>query len=353
MSIESRLLTQQQAANCVTKMCAINVASLIDKAQEPVGEMVKLYQKTNPAFFVAFSEEVLGEVISTTQQNLDVCGDMAASGTEHDIMRWYNHSARIEQLRAETEKMLIPVIHFSEALNLSVEEAKARDILKKSEQHVATLEKMIHDAEQRDQRRADEANNEAKRLLDGIRNASEEAGVTAPANFYKHQAEAHEDGMSLWLLLSSVVGMLLLVLLWHGETFAEFINNQKIDGIVSEPTGSLLLGAIVHFIVNNALLFSTLAYMLFFCVKNYMAHRHNYVVNQHRHNALRTYRALVDATQQDGNARDIVLMQAAHCIFAPQSSGYAKGDGGGDAMRFIPMEALKEGGEAISKAKNA
>lgn len=59
--------------------------------------------------------------------------------------------------------------------------------------------------------------------------------------------------------------------------------------------------------------------------RQYAANRHNEVVNRHRCNALRTYRALVEAAG-DNDVRGIVLAQAAHAIFADQPTGFTRTD---------------------------
>jgi len=60
--------------------------------------------------------------------------------------------------------------------------------------------------------------------------------------------------------------------------------------------------------------------------RNYLANRHNAVINRHRQNALATYEALLKAAGQEAN-RDIVLTKAADCIFSAQPTGFGKSDG--------------------------
>lgn len=63
--------------------------------------------------------------------------------------------------------------------------------------------------------------------------------------------------------------------------------------------------------------------MLFLSSKNFLNHKHNAIVNKHRQNALMTHTALVEASGDEG-VRDAVLLQAANCIFSPQSTGYTQ-----------------------------
>ena len=74
-----------------------------------------------------------------------------------------------------------------------------------------------------------------------------------------------------------------------------------------------------------------------------MANKHNEVINRHRENALKTYKALVDAAGADAN-RDIVLTNASECIFLSQTTGFGKSDssdGKALSMLNIAPAALK------------
>jgi hypothetical protein len=64
--------------------------------------------------------------------------------------------------------------------------------------------------------------------------------------------------------------------------------------------------------------------MLLLSARNFLAHVHNGIVNRHRQNALLTFKAMTEAGASPA-ARDIVLGQAAACIYAPQETGYTKG----------------------------
>ena len=75
--------------------------------------------------------------------------------------------------------------------------------------------------------------------------------------------------------------------------------------------------------ISKTLMFAVISYMLYLCSRNFLAHKHNAIVNKHRQAALQTYTALADAAQSQ-ESRDVVLTHAAACIFSPQSTGYSK-----------------------------
>jgi hypothetical protein len=49
--------------------------------------------------------------------------------------------------------------------------------------------------------------------------------------------------------------------------------------------------------ISKALIFAVISYMLFLCARNFIAHKHNAIVNKHRQVALQTYTALADAVR--------------------------------------------------------
>ena len=160
----------------------------------------------------------------------------------------------------------------------------------------------------------------AESVLDAIRKAAGEAGVSQQAVHFKEEADRHEAEAKDWrrwvgMAVAAFVGAAFLSWWWSGDVA---------DGF-----------ALAQALASRALVFVALGFGVFFCAKNYLAHRHNAVVNRHRQKALETYRALAEA---DPKSREIVLAHAARCIYAPQDSGFArKGESGGGE---IPIETI-------------
>jgi hypothetical protein len=157
---------------------------------------------------------------------------------------------------------------------------------------------------------------DAQQILDDIRKVAAEQGVSQQAVYFKDESESHAKQADEWLkqtkrltLLLALYAILTLVL-------------HKIPWIA--PTTSY---EAIQLAVSKVLVFTTIAYFLILSAKNFIAHRHNAIVNKHRQNALVTYRALVDAAG-DGANRDIVLTKAAECIFGPQPTGFGRADAG-------------------------
>lgn len=155
-----------------------------------------------------------------------------------------------------------------------------------------------------------EKENSAKTALEEIRNVAAEAGVTREATHFKNEFEHHNTEAAKWqervIWLSIILVLFAVMSLFLHEI--PILNDKEIYNIVQLSVSKLLI-------------FSVITYMLFLSSRNFFNHKHNAIVNKHRENALLTYNALVEASG-DGGVRDAVLLQAASCIFSPQSTGY-------------------------------
>ena len=151
---------------------------------------------------------------------------------------------------------------------------------------------------------------EGEDVLNSIRNTAAEHGVSQQATFFKEEADGHEVRADkwrngVWITAGSLVAFAMFSLFLPTFYWLENVGTVQLT-------------------ISKTLIFSALAYSLFFCAKNYAAHRHNVVINRHRQNALMTYQALVKANSNPENA-DIVLAQAARYIYAPQDTGHTRG----------------------------
>lgn len=86
--------------------------------------------------------------------------------------------------------------------------------------------------------------------------------------------------------------------------------------------------------------FSTKAFLLvlslgvlYVCVRNYLAMQHNYVVNEHRAEALATYETMKDLAGTP-DARNIILTLAVSSIYSAQDTGFVKSNVGGSQTQL-------------------
>ena len=151
---------------------------------------------------------------------------------------------------------------------------------------------------------------DADNALASIRAVASEQGVSQQAIYFRQEAESQEKLADSWLkytyYFAVAVGIFAISSLFlHKWEWIKPENNAEMLQLVS----------------SKLLIFAVLGYLLLMASRNYKTHKHNAVVNRHRQNALLTYRALVEASS-DNRTEDIVLAQAASCIFSPQETGF-------------------------------
>jgi hypothetical protein len=155
---------------------------------------------------------------------------------------------------------------------------------------------------------------EADGVLAAIRKIASEQGVSQQASFFKAEADLHETAAEKWLTWTKRFAITLGLLAFASM----FMHKVEILRTTTIPEA-------IQFGIGKGLVFATLAYAIFLTSRNYLAHKHNAVVNQHRRNSLVTYEALVAAAGDKAN-RDIVLSQAATTIFSAQATGFTPKD---------------------------
>lgn len=177
---------------------------------------------------------------------------------------------------------------------------------------------------------------EAASILAKIRQAAAEQGVSQQASYFRAEAEDHRREAERWqqyIIWCAVVlvGYSVATLFLH-----------KVPWIRPENAYET-----AQLAISKVLIFAVLSFMLYLATRNYLAHRHNAVVNKHRQNALLTYEALVKASA-DASVRETVLSHASACIYAPQDTGYAdRGTATGPAAKSV-VEMI--GGKAVPGA---
>ena len=163
--------------------------------------------------------------------------------------------------------------------------------------HVTQLEKML---------------GEAEKVLEVVRKAAAEQGVSQQAFYFRDASEAHEREASKWIRRVFLFGFFIVLY----AVLSVFAHKWPFLAPTSVYE-NVQLG------VSKVLVFAVLSYGLYLAARNFLANKHNAIVNKHRQNALMTYKALVEAGT-DAGKRDVVLLQAAACIFGPQSTGFSR-----------------------------
>jgi len=87
-------------------------------------------------------------------------------------------------------------------------------------------------------------------------------------------------------------------------------------------------------IARRLVVISVLLYGAIWCTRNYSAHRHNQVINQHRHHAYQSFQAFAQSAT-DPVTQATILLQATKSIFEHQPSGYLTRGGASQASTVI------------------
>lgn len=206
-----------------------------------------------------------------------------------------------------TYNTIFPILHPI----ISYSTSKVTDFSRLESESRATLQN-IKDRNDELTSQLEENRKEVEEILQQVRETAAEQGVSQQAHYYREESEEHATKSNNWLKLTFWAAGFMAIY----TIFSLFIH--KIPLLTPQTAyENIQLG------ISKTLIFAVISYILYLSSKNFLAHKHNSIVNKHRQNALMTYTALLDAASQSEN-KDIILTYAASCIFEPQSTGYSK-----------------------------
>jgi hypothetical protein len=165
-----------------------------------------------------------------------------------------------------------------------------------------------------------------------IRQASGVSAVSSSSNIFSDQSDEHKTTANYWFIASIVVFIILFVSILAIFYGLWPFTNFKIE----EITNTYVL---IHVLAFKIIILSTAYYLLHQCVKNYKIHRHLYVVNKHRQNALNVYPKMITAGE-DVETRNTIVAQASKSIFEQTPSGYLQYDD--DPRPINPTEIVNK-----------
>ena len=171
-------------------------------------------------------------------------------------------------------------------------------------------------------------------ILNDMRKAAAEQGVSQQAIYFKEEAVEHEKLSNQWK------GMTLKMAIGLGIYAIISLFVHKIPWLSPHNTYES-----VQLVSSKILIFGVISYIMFLAAKNFLSHKHNAIVNKHRQNALMTFKVLIDAGISQ-ESKDIVLTHASACIFSPQETGYIKvgssiGSENKSIIELLPKAVMK------------
>jgi hypothetical protein len=145
--------------------------------------------------------------------------------------------------------------------------------------------------------------------IEKVKQAAQQVGVAQHAIHFKQEADEHKSAATKWLLGTAILILITLI-----------VASISLYNLI-EQLPSLDLPKSLQLAVAKLIIFSVLFTGIIWMGRVYRAHRHNYVVNKHRQNALSTFETFAKAANDD-QTKSAVLLQTTNCIFSQQHTGY-------------------------------
>lgn len=282
-----------------------------------VERLRNLYLRLNFETLPELSRDYVRVLKESAEKSHGAFTDAVQITDEGVRMVFGGHESKIDAAYDDAFRVLVHIVSYQ----LSSHDFDALE--KQAEQTVEKINLLNKDTHQT----AEEVKQKVASIYEDTVGMAQQQAVSEQMAAFHEEAEDGKKAATNWLLACgiSVVGFF-LVALWSALSLPDMDST----------------GEVVFYVATRLAAFSVFVYALFFCAKNYAAHRHNYVVNKHRFNALRTYRAFIEASPT-AETRNIVLMQAARCIYEQRDSGYTKSGGNdGNTVNLSPVETIQK-----------
>lgn len=298
---------QEFDADSLPREAELGKTYSFNDAVEPAIRLIELFKRLSPESLDDFGITQLNQLTGQTDACFNLFDQIltfdAKQGNAHNVKQ-----ALLQKIYASHQAafdVMLPFVGYSlhKSADFQRLDSEARAALQKikdeANEITGALEKQQTDAET---------------ALEAIRTVAAEQGVTQQAIYFKNEADQNETDAETWK--EKTMGMAKLL----GAYAVLSLGIHKLPFIAPGNTYET-----VQMAVSKILIFAVISFVLYLSARNFMSHKHNAAVNRHRQNALMTYKALVEATGDNQQASDAVLIHAASCIYAPQPTGYAAG----------------------------
>ncbi len=272
----------------------------------PAKRMIELYQRLTPSALQDFPSDVLTSVKQRANSDYNLFEQVLKFDPDQSTAARDQLIQNITAQYQEAFRLLHPYIAYSlhRAADFQRLDSDARGALQS-----------IRDQSERIIGQMQSKQQEIEGIVEGVRRAAAEVGVTQEAKYFKgaaddHQAEALKWRKRTYQFTTALGVYAVLTLFIHKWPFLT-------------PTTAY---EAVQLGISKVLIFAVLSFLLYLAARNFLSHEHNSIINRHRQNALLTYKTLADAATDSPN-RDVILAHAAACIYSPQPTGYS-GDTG-------------------------
>lgn len=200
------------------------------------------------------------------------------------------------------------------------------------EKNIRQLNETVKSAEQTAQKSKDEIKNrrtEIDKIVASAREAAAKAGVAHFRDDFQAEAAEQEAAANVWLRRTSK---------WATATLIAAIVLSGLGIFIPYPSER-----IVQVVASKVLIVLILGTATLWCGRMYKAAKHLATTNKHRANALLTFQAFINATE-DEPTKNAVLLETTRSIFAITNSGLIDGKdvGSGDGGGLKVLEVIKQ-----------
>ena len=230
----------------------------------------------------------------------------------------------------EVKKLLLPTVAYLEAKEAGQFNPQALEQLETQVRNIT--DKVLEDFKEENNLSHESTKQDVEEIRDGLNqlntkfeNEIAKEGVSKHKDIFKKQANEHQKAAQGWLIATG--GLIVVfgaVFYWLFESLK--LGGAELIGVLQNVFTKGFLLTLIYFILNRS-------------VKNYAAQKHLGVVNRHRQNALDTFDEFLEASGDNRETRDAVLLAATNAIFDANQSGYlsAKMKGSESANPFQQM----------------
>lgn len=199
---------------------------------------------------------------------------------------------------------LSPVLAFA-----ARKESNFDELEQKARAAVETANKLTEEVIQKGK----EFEGSATAALNKLQEVAAKSGIVHHAVNFKDQADEHLIAAHRWFWVTVILVAISGIAVWllFIGPFRPIIKDVQ-------------FGEIIYSVTSRLIIFSIISFAIYWAAKNHGSHRHNYIVNKHRQNALVTFQTFIAAAGTDQGVKNAVLLQAGQAIYASQPTGYSE-----------------------------
>lgn len=164
----------------------------------------------------------------------------------------------------------------------------------------------------------------SEKMLKTQRDAMKFSATEEHIDYFDKEAQAHKKRSKFWAGVSLGLGIVTVL------TGIYFLNQALTRVVYYDMARAIQIGA------AKFLIFAVLYFGLVWASKNYRAQVHNYIINRHRYNALKTFERFVASTKEP-KIQDAILYLATQSVFTPQFTGFIGKDESHVSLKLSDM----------------